>query len=83
MRTTGGIEVKMPAVFGRVLKYKHYIEDTILNTDEELLKEYWEVDKLEHDRVQQWVRIVSREADSGVGYSTALSVLQAIFYEHF
>lgn len=74
-----GQEVKMPAVFGRVEKYKHYIADLLSEIDEDILKENWNVIKVDNDRIKQWCNMVSIEASDSIGYSLSKSVLDNIF----
>ena len=81
--TAGGIELKMPAVFGRVAKYHSLIEEMLLTAPDEMLIENWEVCKLFENRVKQWCELVAAEADVGVGYKTAIEVLKGIFPKYF
>ena len=77
MMTSEGVEVKMPATFGRIRKYKDLIAETLLNTDEEVLKEYWEYLDLPSDRIKAWCNLaaLSSKADR----TLARSVLRNIF----
>lgn len=79
MKTSSGLELKMPAAFGRIRKYHLMITELLQDIDEEILKEYWQVDTIDKDRISQWCKLVAVEADSSVGYSTAYSVLSGIF----
>lgn len=83
MKTLGGIEIKMPAVFGRVAKYHTLIEEVLLSAPEEILVENWNVVTIERNRIQQWCKLVAKEADFGVGYQTAIEVLKGIFPIYF
>ncbi len=83
MRTASGIEIKMPAVFGRVAKYKDYIKELLFDIPEETLKEYWEVDKIEQNRIAQWCKLIAFEANDSIGYTTAIEVLRGIFPTYF
>lgn len=80
MRTASGIEVKMPAAFGRIKRYHELIEDLLAEIDEPTLEEYWE-QPIEENRLRQWCRMVATAAQSepGIGYQTAWSVLMGIF----
>ena len=78
-----GIERKMPAVFGRVAKYRHLIEEVLLSAPDDTLQENWNVDTIKDNRIKQWCHLVALEADQGVGYSTAIDVLRGIFYQYF
>lgn len=79
MKTASGIEVKMPAAFGRIKKYYELIKETVEEAESQTLMEYWEVDEIAENRMEQWGHLAARAADSSVGYSTAYSVLSAIF----
>lgn len=81
--TAGGIEIKMPAVFGRVAKYHLLIEEMLLTAPEEILKDNWNVEAISNNRVKQWCELVAVEADFGVGYYTAIEVLKGIFPNYF
>ena len=85
LKTSTGIEVKMPAVYGRVAKYKKYIEDLLLDAEEDLLKEYWQVDEIEDRRVVQWCRLVSEAAHQTeiCDFNLSMNILANIFYKHF
>lgn len=79
MVSKGGVIIKMPAAFGRIKKYRDVIKKTILDADEELLAEYWGI-AVHPDRLKQWCHLVAQNADKGVGYDTAKSVLDNIFF---
>ena len=81
MRTTEGIDVLMPAAFGRIRKYHELIEDTLNDIDEETLKEYWETDEIDDDRLAQWCRFVASAATTypDINYALAWKVLCGIF----
>lgn len=81
--TAGGVELKMPAVFGRVAKYHSLIEEMLLTAPDETLKENWQVCKLFENRVKQWCELVAAEANGGVGYKAAIEVLKGIFPLYF
>lgn len=83
MITASGIEIKMPAVFGRVAKYKRYIEDLLLDIPEDTLKEYWEVDSIEKNRIKQWCVLVAIQAGDSISYKIALDVLKGVFPTYF
>lgn len=84
MLTSGGVIIKMPAAFGRIKKYHRTIRQTILDADEQLLKEYWKTD-ISSNRLRQWCELVAESAEGSVGYGTAKGVLEQIFspYERF
>lgn len=81
MRTTDGIDILMPAAFGRIRKYRELIEYTLYDVDVETLKEYWETDCIENNRLLQWCKMVAFAAstDPKISYSTAWKVLRCIF----
>lgn len=79
MKTSAGVEVKMPAAFGRIGKYRDYIIDLLEVTDAAALKERWEVSTIAENRIEQWCRLVAESADRTVGYEVAMSVLKAVF----
>ncbi len=79
MPTKSGVLVTMPAAFGRICKYHQLIQNTIEETSEQTLMEYWKVEEIEKNRMRQWCKLVARVADSSVGYSTAWNVLSCIF----
>lgn len=80
-RSATGIEVRLPASFGRIKKYRELIENTLYEIEEDVLKEYWECDFISENRVYQWCRMVAASAknDPSVGYELAWSVLKGIF----
>ncbi len=81
MRTTEGLDVLMPAAFGRIRKYHELIEETLNDIEEETLKEYWETDHVNDDRLLQWCEMVASAAttDPNIDYSLAWKVLSGIF----
>lgn len=80
MRTPSGVELRMPAAFGRIKKYRNLIKELIEETEQSVLEEYWQT-PVENDRLRQWCSLVSNFADSDpeVGYSAAWSVLCGVF----
>lgn len=80
MRTATGIEVKMPAAFGRIRRYHELIENLLAEIDEPTLEEYWE-QPIEENRLRQWCKMVATatQSEPGIGYQTAWSVLMGIF----
>ena len=81
MKTAEGIEVLMPAAFGRIRKYHELIEDTLSEIDEDVLREYWETDRIDVNRLRQWCKMVAMAAssDPNIDYSLAWKVLSGIF----
>lgn len=72
-------EVKLPAVFGRIIRYKDYILQYLYSVDEELLREYWGVPEVSDNRIGQWCELVALAADRSVGYSLAKSIIESAF----
>lgn len=54
-----GIAIKVPAVIGRLKKYHVMIKIVILNAPPGILKDRWKVDRIENDRLQQWINIIT------------------------
>lgn len=83
MRTIEGVDVLMPAVFGRIRKYHELIEKTLKDVDETLLKEYWKCEKIDDNRLAQWCHFVAAAATTypNIDYSIAWKVLCGIFHE--
>lgn len=79
IRTNSGLYVKMPAAYGRIIKYRRLIAETILTASEQTLKEYWNVEAIADNRIRQWCEIVSCSVDEAIGYSQAMKILS----EHF
>lgn len=79
MPLNNGIVVKMPAVFGRIKKYRYEIEEILNSIDEEILKNYWNVNYIERNRLVQWIKLIASSAESTVGYKIAYEALISIF----
>lgn len=77
--TESGIYIKMPASFGRIVRNRNLILETILSESENALCEYWEVDTIDENRIKQWCEIVSSCADEKIGYLQTYKILSAIF----
>ena len=72
----------MPAAFGRIEKYHELIEKALEEAEEATLKEYWETEKLESNRLLQWCQIVASvvaKTEKNMNYSTAWEILCNIF----
>lgn len=76
-----GSMISMPAAFGRIQKYSHLIAQTIYEIDEEVLKEYWQVDDIWSGRVKQWCDLVARTAQSHMECLKIWDVLSCVFPE--
>lgn len=57
--TLSGIYEKVPAVFGRIEKNRDLIVETIMNANENILRENWQVPNVEKDRIRQWCKIAA------------------------
>lgn len=79
METCAGLSVQMPAAFGRIKKYHKMILELLNETPEENLREYWETDNIQEDRLAQWCHLVASYSATTVGYDLALNVLSGIF----
>lgn len=77
MMTSEGIEVKMPATFGRIRKYRDLITETLLTSDEDVLKEYWEYLDIPSDRIGAWCNLAALSAKTDP--QLARNVLRHIF----
>lgn len=77
MMTTEGAEVRMPATFGRIRKYKERIERIILEADEEALKEHWGYLELPANRIWDWCNRIALASKTDV--MLARNVLHQIF----
>ena len=53
-----GTVAKVPATIGRLVKYRHMIHETIMNTQERILMERWRVSHIDKDRLSQWINII-------------------------
>lgn len=80
--TKNKIFFKMPAVFGRIQKYKNCIKNVIETTKESILKEYWHISIIHNDRLEQWCKIISNYAgNSEEEKSNIYQMLTAFFNE--
>lgn len=78
--TTIGRFNKMPAAFGRIVKNRDLIQDTILNASKETLLEYWQVRSLSNNRIEQWCRLIAVHASSNeLNSQEVYKMLCAIF----
>lgn len=60
--TVKGVYERVSAVFGRIDKYKELIIETLLSTNDEILKEYWGTPDISANRIMQWCRIAAEAA---------------------
>lgn len=77
--TLEGSLVRMPAVFGRIHRYRTLIAQTIEQTAQPVLEEYWG-QPVERDRIRQWCVLAAVMASASVEYHRALSVLRTLFH---
>lgn len=78
----GGVLVRMPAIFGRIEKYKGLISEIIKETSPRILSEGWG-EPVKEQRISQWCKICARQyADKNCGYTVAYDVLSRIFSLH-
>lgn len=78
--TPDGVFQKMPAAYGRIIKNRDLIEETILSESNNTLSEYWGVDHISSNRIEQWCQIVSSCADEIIGYSQTYKILSKVFH---
>ncbi len=76
--TANGLFEKMPASYGRIEKHIDLIKDTILSENAESLCEYWQVKNIDDDRLNQWCRLVSANADEKIGYLKTYKMLSVL-----
>ena len=78
MPTLSGTMVRMPGTLKRINMFRSLIVDTIMNTEESVLCEYWG-EPIEQDKLTQWCILAANAAASSVGHTLALNVLCSIF----
>lgn len=57
--TAGKVYERVPAAFGRIVRNKELIVETINTTSEGILSEAWQTSRIESNRIEQWCRIAS------------------------
>lgn len=78
--TSKGIFERVPAVFGRIDKYKELIIETLLSTNETILKEYWQNPSIGENRLSHWCQLASEVAGANKEESVKIyELLKAIF----
>ena len=78
--TSNGILKKVPAIFGRINRYKDLILETLLSEDESILKEYWKQIEIDENRLLQWCHLASNFAGTNKEMAiTYLNILKSIF----
>ena len=76
--TAAGVFEKMPAVYARVEEHAEWIIRTIMEAPEMVLKEHWNVDCIEENRINQWCKVVARSADNTIGYDDTYILLKSM-----
>lgn len=79
-RLKSGLCVKIPAVFGKIDKFADCIKLLLLNTEEDVLKSFWNVDSVSDDRILQWCRLVFEMFGAGKNES---GTMKKILIERF
>ncbi len=77
-----GTLVKMPAAFGRILKYKDLILETLQKTSNQTLSENWGISVDDNNRLLQWCDLCATNyatTKDNLGYKIAKEVLEKIF----
>lgn len=78
--TQKGVFERVPAVFGRIDKYKELIIETLLSTDEYVLKEYWQHHTISENRLKQWCQLAAKAAGTNEEeFAQINKLLKAIF----
>lgn len=57
--TLNGVYEKVPAAFGRIAKNRDLIVETIMNANENVLCDNWQVSHIEADRMKQWCKMAA------------------------
>ena len=76
--TNRAIFTKMPQIVVKINAMKDRIHTIINSSNDVTLCQTWRVDKTEHDRIGQWINIITRYCDTFGVYSSR-EVLNAIF----
>lgn len=76
-----GIVVPVCAALGRIKAYRNLIIETIANESEDVLAEYWEVDHIEENRINQWYDLIAASTDKGTIDPNHLEILRSIFFD--
>lgn len=72
--TEKGVYERMPAAFGRILRYKDMILEAIMSASPEILKEYWMMIDLPENRLLFWCQRVA-------GYAGVNNMEAPVYYE--
>lgn len=81
IKTKNGIIVKMPAIFGRIEKFKNEILEVIETSEEKELEENWHVKIDQNNRIKQWCELCAKyySQNDEEKSKMALNVLYRIF----
>ena len=80
METKSGLIVKMPAIFGRIERFKDSIIETINDSSEKFLAENWKEKVDKKNRLLQWCVLCSKNySEDETERNIAYSVLTRIF----
>lgn len=74
-----GLLIKMPATYNKIALYRNEIVRSLKGIDENILKTTWNISTIESNRVQQWISLVSKAAETTVDYSIVSDILSMIF----
>ncbi len=78
--TPKGVFEKVPAAFGRINKNKELIISVLIATEESSLKEYWQQEYIEENRLLQWCQLVAKFVNMGKKEDEKIGdMLKAIF----
>ena len=75
-------KLKMPAAFGRIGKYADLITNCLEECSEDVLREYWQVEDIEDNRLRQWCDIIATiisEASPDVSFGAVWEMLTGFF----
>ncbi len=76
-----GEKKTVPQILSQLHDYSPKIAVRIHEIDEELLKFYWQVSKIEADRIEQWKELVDKDATKGLDYGLPSEVFQSGYEE--
>jgi len=78
--TAKGIFERVPAAYGRIDKYKELIVETLLSTNEAVLKEYWQHISISENRLLHWCKLAAIAAGTSKEECVQIyNLLRAIF----
>lgn len=77
-----GQDFKVPAVFERLVLYSKLIKSLLLSIDEEILREFWNVEYISDNRFEQWFNLILTKTESS-SLTLKSKVLYQFLYETF